>query len=435
MDFNQVIYQIYPLGFCDAPTENDHRQAHRIRRVLDWVDHFQKLGITQILFNPVFESSSHGYDTIDCRRIDARLGTNEDFREVCDALHKAGIGVILDAVFNHVGRDNPMFRDVQERKWDSPYKDWFYINFNDSWARDGFSYADWEGHQELVKLNLQNPEVKQYLFDSVDLWIEQFGIDGLRLDTAYCLDQQFLRELRDHVKYGHPDFLIIGEMINGDYNVLLKEDLVDSVTNYECRKGLFSSMNTHNLFEIGYSLNRQFGHEPWCLYQGRHLLSFVDNHDVDRIASTLNDPRDLPLIYDLMYAMPGMPCIYYGSEWGAEGKRTRESDAELRPCFDKPEWNELTKHLSQLNAMRLANPVFTDGDYFQICTMNQAWGFMRSMEHSLLIFLINISDDTMHLQFNTPVESAEDLLTHETVSLKNGIGLPAKSSRFLYHSR
>lgn len=435
MDFNQVIYQIYPLGFCDAPRENDHVKAHRIRRVLDWTDHFQKLGITQILFNPVFESSTHGYDTIDCRRIDARLGTDKDFKDVCSALRKAGIGVILDAVFNHVGRDNPMFRDVQERKWDSPYKDWFYINFNDSWARDGFSYADWEGHQELVKLNLQNPEVKQYLLDSVDQWIERFGIDGLRLDTAYCLDRQFLRELRDHVKYSHPDFLIIGEMINGDYNSLLKEDLVDSVTNYECRKGLFSSMNTHNLFEIGYSLNRQFGHEPWCLYQGRHLLSFVDNHDVDRIASTLNDPRDLPLIYDLMYAMPGMPCIYYGSEWGAEGKRTRESDAELRPSFEQPAWNELTQHLAELNAMRFANPVFTDGDYFQICTMNQAWGFMRSTEHSLLLFLINISDETMHLQFNAPVESAEDLLRHETVSLKNGIDLPGKSSRFLYHSR
>jgi glycosidase len=251
MDVNQNIYQIYPIGFCGAPKENDGKPEHRILHVLDWIPHMQKLGVTRVLFNPVFESDRHGYDTRDFTKIDCRLGTNEDFKTVCNKLHEAGIGVILDGVFNHVGRGFPFFQDVIEKKWDSPYKDWFYINFNDGWAEDGFTYGNWEGHNELVKLNLDNPDVCRYLLERVDQWIAEFGIDGLRLDVAYCLNQNFIRQLHQHLKSRDPHFFLLGEMIGGDYNVLMREGMLDSVTNYECRKGLFSSMNTQNRFEIG----------------------------------------------------------------------------------------------------------------------------------------------------------------------------------------
>ena len=289
MDFNQIVYQIYPFGMCDAPKENDGITVNRIRRVLDFVPHLEKLGVTAVWFCPVFESDRHGYDTRNYRKIDCRLGSNSDFQVVCDALHKAGIRVILDGVFNHVGRGFGPFKDVQEQKWDSPYANWFNINFNDTWARDGFTYENWEGHDELVRLNLKNPAVKEYLLKSIDLWIQFFGIDGLRLDVAYMVDRDFLRELKAHVKAINPDFLLLGEIINGDYNMLLKECGLDSVTNYAGRKGIYSSLNSHNLFEIAFSLNRQFGPENWTLYKGEHLLSFVDNHDVNRIASELTD--------------------------------------------------------------------------------------------------------------------------------------------------
>ena len=333
MDFNQVLYQIYPLGFCGAPKHNDGVQVSRILRVIDWIPHFKKLGITAILFNPVFESDRHGYDTRDFSRIDCRLGSNDDFVAVCNALHDAGIKVILDGVFNHVGRGFGYFQDVIQRKWDSPYKDWFHINFDDHNHQDGFWYEGWEGHNELVKLNMNNETVRRYLIERADQWIAEFGIDGLRLDVAYMVDRNFMRELCGHIRSYDPDFLFIGEMIGGDYNVLMQDGLLDSVTNYECRKGLYSSMNSKNLFEIGHSLNRQFGSDPWTLYRGRHLLSFADNHDVDRLASVLSDARDLPLTYALMFAMPGMPCIYYGSEWGVKGARTKFTDHQLRPEF------------------------------------------------------------------------------------------------------
>ena len=433
MDFNQVVYQIYPLGFCGAPKENDGILEHRILQVCGWIPHFQKLGITRVMFNPVFESDRHGYDTRDFTKIDCRLGTNEDFQKVCDALHSAGIGVILDGVFNHVGRGFPFFQDVIQRKWDSPYKDWFHINFNDSWAQDGFTYGNWEGHNELVSLNLHNPEVRNYLFEAVESWISMYHIDGIRLDVAYCLDRSFMRELSDRLHAAHPDLILIGEMIGGDYNVLFNDGGLDSVTNYECRKGLFSSMNSRNLFEIGYSLNRQFGPDPWCLYRGRHLLSFADNHDVDRLASVLSDPNDLPLTYDLIFAMPGIPCIYYGSEWGIEGKRTSHSDADLRPHIEQPEWNSLCDHIAQLSEFRKSCSALTYGDYRQVFSRNEQWAFTRTDEHGILFFAINISDQEADVRSDIPVPEGIDLRTGKKTDPSSGIRLAGKSSVFVYH--
>ncbi len=430
--YNQTIYQIYPLGFCGAPKENDGILEHRITKVIDWIPHIKKLGISMVMFNPLFESDRHGYDTRDFTKIDCRLGTNEDFKKVCSTLQENGIQVMLDGVFNHVGRGCPMFLDVIEKKWESPYSDWFYINYNDTWAQDGFTYQNWEGHNELVKLNLDNPTVRNYLFNAIDQWVNEFHIAGLRLDVAYCLNPVFLDELRHHINQNHPDLLLVGEMIGGDYNVLFNNNRLDAVTNYECRKGLFSSMNTHNLFEIGYSLNRQFGKDPWCLYTGKHLLSFVDNHDVDRIASTLEDQRDLPLTYALMNAMPGIPAYYYGSEWGTQAKRTPYSDDDLRPNFDHPEWNMLCDIVQKLNEIRLQYPVFTNGDYQQIYLQNQQIVFRRRDEEGQLTFYLNIADQPVDISCNTEVEKGIDLFTNEEILLNAPIHLDSKSFKFLY---
>ena len=337
-----VIYQIYPLGLCGAPLENDGALVPRIRRVLDWVDHIKDLGADTVLFNPLFESDKHGYDTRDYNTLDCRLGSNEDFKAVCDALHTAGLRVMLDGVFNHVGRGFWAFRDVQEKKWDSPYKDWFHINFDGNTGfNDGFWYEAWEGHYELVKLNLGNPEVVRHHFDAIRGWVEQFGIDGLRLDVAYCLSPDYLRQLRRFTGELKADFVLMGETLHGDYNRWMNDEMCHSVTNYECYKGLWSSFNSMNLFEIGHSLARQFGPEQWTLYKGRHLLSFLDNHDVERIASMLANKDHLTPAYGILFGMPGVPAVYYGSEWGMEGKKS-QGDAALRPARERPERSALT---------------------------------------------------------------------------------------------
>ncbi len=429
--YESVIYQIYTLGFCGAPFENDGALMHRILKVKDWIPHLKKLGVNAVLFNPLFESDTHGYNTRDYRKLDVRLGTNEDFKAVCDELHRAGIKIILDGVFNHVGRGFFAFKDVQEKKWDSEYKDWFHISFDgNSCYDDGFWYEGWEGHFELVKLNLNNEAVVNYLFDSVKMWIDEFGIDGLRLDVAYCIDRNFLRRLRSATSSWKEDFFLMGEMIHGDYNSLVTDDMCHSSTNYECYKGMHSAFNSYNLFEIVHSLLRQFGPEQWTLYKGKHLLSFVDNHDVSRIATVLNNPNHLPLIYGMMFGMPGIPAIYYGSEWGIEGDKG-QGDPALRPCIDKPEWNELTDKIASMVKARRESHALNYGGFKSLVLTNRQCVYERESEAGRVIVAINADENPFTAHFDARAGRAKDLITGAEIDFGGGLDIPPYTVYFL----
>ncbi len=425
-----VFYQIYPLGFCGAPKVNDGVPASRIGKIGQWAGHIRTLGADAVYLSPIFESDCHGYDTRDYRKVDCRLGTNEEFAQVCCTLHENGIRVILDGVFNHVGRGFWAFRDVQEKKWDSPYKDWFHISFDgNSGYNDGFWYEGWEGHYELVKLNLRNPAVVDYLLDCIRFWVEQFDIDGLRLDVAYCLDKDFLVRLRQFSQTLKPEFFLLGETLHGDYNQWVGDQLLHSCTNYECYKGLYSSFNSMNLFEIVHSLKRQFGPEPWTLYKGRHLLSFVDNHDVTRVASILQNPAHLPLIYGLMFGMPGIPCIYYGSEWGARGEKSQGDDA-LRPCFEAPQWSELTERIAAMARARRESEALCWGDFQDLVLTNRQTVFQRRSEHERVLVAVNADAAPYTAHFDAGCGRAVDLLTGQPHDFGGGSELPPYSVAF-----
>ena len=428
--YESVFYQIYPLGFCGAPFENDGVLTPRIRKVIDWIPHIKNLGANAIYFSPVFESDTHGYNTRDFCKIDVRLGTNEDFADVCQALHKEGIKVVLDGVFNHVGRGFWAFQDVLEKRWDSPYKDWFHISFDgNSNYNDGLWYEGWEGNYDLVKLNLCHPDVKQHIFDSIRSWVEEFDIDGLRLDVAYCLDENFVRELRAFCDSLKPDFFLVGEMLHGDYNRLMNDSMLHSATNYECYKGLFSSFNSMNMFEIIHSLLRQFGPENWTLYRGKHLLCFVDNHDVSRIASNLTNEQHLPLIYALCFGMPGIPCVYYGSEWGAKANKS-EGDPALRACFDAPVENDLTAWISKLAAAKRASNALNYGDFHSVVLTNRQCIFERKTDSERVLVAINADNVPYTAHFDAGCGTAVDLITGHTHDFGGGSELPPYSAFF-----
>ena len=428
--YESVFYQIYPLGFCGAPFENDGVLTPRIRKVIDWIPHIKNLGANAIYFSPVFESDTHGYNTRDFRKIDVRLGTNEDFADVCQALHKEGIKVVLDGVFNHVGRGFWAFQDVLEKRWDSPYKDWFHISFDgNSNYNDGLWYEGWEGNYDLVKLNLCHPDVKQHIFDSIRSWVEEFDIDGLRLDVAYCLDENFVRELRAFCDSLKPDFFLVGEMLHGDYNRLMNDSMLHSATNYECYKGLFSSFNSMNMFEIIHSLLRQFGPENWTLYKGKHLLSFVDNHDVTRVASILQNPAHLPLIYALLFGMPGIPCIYYGSEWGAEGKK-QDGDDALRPSFEQPIENGLTARITAMAKAHRESRALCYGGFKQLVLTNKQCIWERETDGERVLVAVNIDEQPYHAHFDARCGRAVDLITGEMHDFGGGSELPPYSAYF-----
>ena len=429
-----AFYHIYPLGFCGENRANDFtsQPSGKIRKLIPYVQHIKNLGANAVYFGPVFESSRHGYDTADYRVIDRRLGTNRDFSDVCAALHKNGIKVILDGVFNHVGRDFWAFRDVRQHRQNSPYKDWFNINFDgNSNYNDGLWYEGWEGHYDLVKLNLRNPQVREHLFKCIEEWVDEFGIDGLRLDVAYCLDRDFLRELHQFCKGKWHDFFLLGECLHGDYNIWCNDAMLDSVTNYECYKGLYSSFNCANMHEIGYSLNRQFADEQWTIYKGKNLYCFADNHDVTRIASILTDKSNLPLAYALLFAMPGIPSVYYGSEFGIEGQKNQGDDA-LRPAFSAEQAekcaNAISAYVTRLYAVRLSSPALCRGSYKQLHVNSKQLVFRREFEGERVVFALNMDETPYTANIDAGASGGTDLISGQTISFAGGLSIPAKTA-------
>lgn len=422
---NAIIYHIYPLGFCGSPKYNDGGEVvYRLDKVLDWIDHFKEMNVDAVYFGPVFESVEHGYDTTDYKTIDRRLGDNNSFRNICNKLHENGIRVILDGVFNHVGRKFPQFVDIQEKGQGSGYCDWFQnLNFGgQSPCGDNFWYEGWNGHYNLVKLNLRNVGVCDHLIDAVNYWIEEFGIDGIRFDAADCIDFDFFKRIRSFCKGKKPDFWLMGEIIHGDYKRWANPEMLDSVTNYECYKGLYSSHNDKNYFEIDYSINRQSGNGG--IYKGINLYTFVDNHDVNRLASTLNNPAHLPLVYTLMYCMPGIPSIYYGSEYGIQGRKENNSDDNLRPCLYladmERENTALYNHIVKLGRIYRSYPALRTGSYSTMLIRNQQMLFKKELDGQVVYVALNLSDCDFDLNFNTHMSNLVDVIGAKTIDVNNG---------------
>ncbi|MFP4407783.1 MAG: alpha-amylase family glycosyl hydrolase [Spirochaetaceae bacterium] len=418
-----VFYHIYPLGFCNAPERNpgDLEPHSRILEIRDWIGTMESLGVDALYLGPLFESVTHGYDTVDYRSLDRRLGTNADLKSLVEELRGRGIRVVFDAVLNHVSRRFFAFQDVLEKEEESPYWNWFsgMSREGSTPIGDPFTYDTWDGHYELVKLDHGNPDVRGYLLEVVEGWIREFGISGLRLDAADVIPGLFLRELRSHCASLDGEFWLLGEIVHGDYTRLANEETLHSVTNYECYKGLYSSHNDGNYFEIAHSLKRQF-QEPG-IYSYFHPYNFADNHDVDRVASSLKERSHLYPLHILLFGMPGVPSVYYGSEWGIEGAREPESDAPLRPSMEevnrRPERDDtLFSLISRLAALRKEYHALQSGDYREILVDHRQLAFLRECETDQVVVAVNASEEEAALEL--PMTESEGVF----VDLLNGTG-------------
>lgn len=436
-----VFYSIYPLGAVNHKRENDYVQTTEgMQELARWKDYIAALGCNAVYFAPVFQSQTHGYDTADYRRIDSRLGTNEQFAQLVRDYHAAGIRVVVDGVFNHTGRDFFAFRDILQHRENSCYRNWYRgIDFHaGSPMGDSFAYEAWRGHPELPRLNPHHADTRRYLLDTALFWISEFDIDGIRLDCADCLDFGFLRELRGVCTAAKADFWLMGEVIHGDYNRWANPETLHSVTNYECAKGLYSSHNDGNLHEIAYSLNRQFG--SGGIYKQLQLYNFADNHDLNRLADTVKQPEYLPTIYTLLYTMPGIPSVYYGSEWGMRGTTDRVTDWNLRPAVDianlPPENPALTAHIRALAACRAQSAALRHGSYRQLFVAPQQFAFLREGEGDAAIVAINIADHPARITVESGGAKLIDLLApgehFPAVGGEASIALPAHGSRILH---
>lgn len=407
-----VFYHMYPLGMTGAPRHNDATEVtNRFAEILQWILHIRSLGCNAIYIGPLFESTSHGYDTRDYKLVDRRLGDNESFKDFVKQCHDSGIRVVVDGVFNHTGREFFAFKDIQEKKWDSPYKDW-YKGVNFDWqgpCGDPFGYDAWQGHFELPCLNLFNPAVRSYLFDVIRFWVDEFDIDGIRLDCANVLDFNFMKEMRQETARMKEDFWLMGEVIHGDYSRWVNPQMLHSVTNYELHKSLYSGFNDHNFFEIAHNVRRLEA-------IGRQLYTFVDNHDEDRIASKLKLKEHLIPIYLCLFTLPGIPSIYYGGEWGVEGKRTSTSDEALRPAIpisQSDERNcELTQFICAVGRIHDENEEFHGGRYQELLLTNRQYAFARHGADSVIITAVNNDGNDVEIDVPVPIPAKEavDLL-------------------------
>lgn len=424
-----IFYHIYPLGLANAPKQNEYKEPeHRLNNLIPWIKHIREIGCNALYIGPLFESVGHGYETTDYKKLDSRLGTNEDLKKYVKECHKQGIRVIFDGVFNHTGRDFFAFKDIQKNRENSQYKDWYCnVNFwGNNEYNDGFSYDNWGGYNLLVKLNQRNPAVQDYICDVIRYWVSEFDVDGIRLDAADVLDFGFMQQLRRVANEVKPEFWLMGEVIHGDYNRWVNEGTLHSVTNYQLHKALFSGHNDHNYFEIAHTVRRLYsmgGNSP----EGLKLYNFVDNHDVERIYTKLNNKAQFSPVHVLLYTLPGIPSIYYGSEFGIEGRKEKSSDDSLRPAINLDDYkdaikkNSCTSLIAALGKIRQNVKALSYGDYQERLLTNEQYAFARSLDGDTVVITVNNADHEADITVGAG-NAAEyyGALTGQRVKVENG---------------
>lgn len=423
--YNEAIfYHIYPLGLTGAPKHNDYSApVSRLNTLLPWIDHIREIGCTALYIGPLFESVGHGYETTDYKKLDSRLGTNEDLKNFVAACHEKEIKVIFDGVFNHTGRDFFAFKDIQQNREHSRYLNWYCnVNFGGNTEyNDGFSYENWGGYNLLVKLNQRNPEVQNYICDVIRFWVSEFDVDGIRLDAADVLDFDFMRALRRTAAEVKEDFWLMGEVIHGDYSRWVNGETLHSVTNYALHKALYSGHNDHNYFEIAHTVK-------YLQNMGNlDLYNFVDNHDVERIYTKLSNKAHFAPVHVLLYTLPGVPSIYYGSEFGIEGKKEKFSDDSLRPALNLKDYadaittNPNTALIAALGKVRQHTPALSYGSYTELHLTNRHFAFARDLDGVRVIVTVNNDDNAAGMSL--PAGNCAEYvgtLTGQKVSVEGG---------------
>ena len=352
-----IWWHTYPLGFVGADTTtNQHGEVtHELGRIAGWLDDLLELGCNGLLLGPIFDSASHGYDTVDHLRIDPRLGDDADADALFSACRERGIRVLLDGVFNHVGRAHPWWQEAVAAGPGSSAAARFAPG-GAARTIDGLEVQVFEGHESLLVLDHENPEVVAAVTDVMAHWLAR-GIDGWRLDAAYAVPAAFWRSTIGPLRERFPEAWFVGEVIHGDYVGYVEESGLDSVTQYELWKAIRSSIEQRNWFELAWSLHR---HDEFT--EAFLPLTFVGNHDVTRLASAITDQRHVTHAVAVLFFVAGTPAVYAGDERGLPGVKEDRAggDDAVRPEFPRSpaDWphNEVFHRHQEAIAFRRRNP-------------------------------------------------------------------------------
>jgi len=387
-----IWWQIYPLGFVGAfpadpaPTADEHR----LGRVVEWLDHALELGASGIALGPLFASRTHGYDTTDHYRIDPRLGGDDDFDNLVAEARRRGLRILLDGVFNHVGTDFARYQDA-------------LAGGDDSWFRKrGNDFVTFEGHDGLVTLDHGNPAVVDYVADVMSHWLRR-GADGWRLDAAYAVPDHFWAQVLPRVRKEFGDAWFVGEVIHGDYAATVAGSTVDSVTQYELWKAIWSSLNDANFHELDHALSR---HDEFL--DTFVPLTFVGNHDVTRIASRVDDARHVAHALVVLLTVGGTPSIYAGDEWAYRGIKEERfgGDDAVRPEFPaRPADSEHLGHddfrLHQhLIGLRRRHAWLHTARTTPLRLANSQYVYRTGSGSDALVVALNVDDSPLHLSLS-----------------------------------
>ena len=407
-----VWWHVYPLGFVGAERTSVGEVHHRIDHLIAWLDHALSLGCNGLLLGPVFASESHGYDTVDHLRIDPRLGDEDDFRRLLEEAHQRGIRVVLDGVFNHVGRSNPIVVRAEAAGPGTPDGDW--VRWSDGYVRC------FEGSMNLPELDLSRPVVQDHVVEVMNHWLAM-GVDGWRLDAAYAPGAAAWAPITARVRADHPEAWLLGEVIHGDLPAFVQESGMHSVTQYELWKATWSALNDTNFWELAHALER---HAEFC----RTFIpqTFIGNHDVTRIRSQLTDDRHLGHAIVLLCVLPGVPSIYYGDEQGYTGAKQERAggDDEVRPQMPPLPENlsllgaPIMELYQRLIAVRRRHPWLVRADVQVVAVTNETILITCTSEaggsHHEIALALNVDDAARPMPAGIVIaQSGDDLLEVE----------------------
>lgn len=451
------IYHVFPLGALrDSKTNTNRTACRNIRELSSLIPHLQSLRVDSILLGPIFKSETHGYDVTDMYNLDPRLGNNEDLKIMVRGFHNAGLHVFFDAVWNHSSRHHFAYKDLREKGRNSPYADWYRNpRFNTSnLCGDSFTVDCWAGFQELPAFNLRNPDVERELIHCAEYWMDEFGIDGIRIDAAEDMDLEFLHHLATACHRKRLDFWMMGEVVFGDPRRWLEAGL-NSVTNYQTYKSCWSSLNDGNMFELAYNLNQLFDDKSGTC-KGARLQLFNENHDTNRIYSQLKNKQDNFVQHLLFYTLPGVPTIYYGEEFALNATKGGCDDWNLRPSLDLAKFanqtpagqENLLSEIRHLASVRLDCDALREGGYQQEFVHSQQFAFWRTHQNGDALVLINQQDAPVQFeidlrkylartqQVNT-LKILRDSLSNDYIKINNSkitVLIPPKWGRILVPS-
>ena len=322
-----IFYQILP-GAVLSTLSGDENTKSNIKELEEYLPYLKVLGCDGIILGPVFSRNPLQYGTGDFHQIREWLGTEEEFRNFVEDAHGMGIRIVLDVAFPFCDRSFFAFQDLQEKGEASPYCDWFLdLDFSKrSPMGDSFSYQSFRNMPEHPLFNLDNEGLRLYLVEQVKHWISAYDIDGLRLAYSEAVDIHFQKSLRYFSSQMKAEFFLLGEQFIGELARAINTETLQSLANQELYQGLCQAFNEKNFYDLAQRIGKN-------QELTKQMQVFLESPNTHRIATVLEEEKNLWGIYMALFTLPGRPTLYYGGEYALAGKRGEKEGEILSPKF------------------------------------------------------------------------------------------------------